>query len=225
MITFVLTALCAMPILVPKSQIPHTPKKDAKTSENTDVSNVHFLLQIAYESHDHWKCDVAFAWEKPSEVSFFKKPMRFYNFDQFVFKKRNNSAIITKRIHHEMMVFTIHLLRAQERWKHCCQWMKIDIFFRYYNGQNEARNARGRGVGALLLLLPSFTTRKRLCMMTSTTSKRTGQNNFGYPIVGQLHVLDGPSSFGGGQVTAAGGNRKNHGSFSLGKWRGQAPKI
>ena len=53
MITFVLTALCAMLILVPKSQIPHTPKKDAKTSENTDVSNVHFLLQIAYESHDH----------------------------------------------------------------------------------------------------------------------------------------------------------------------------
>ena len=77
--------LCAMSILVPKSQIPKTPKKDAKTSENTDVSNVHVLLQIAYESHDHWKCDVAFAWEKPSEVSFFKKPMRFYNFDQFFF--------------------------------------------------------------------------------------------------------------------------------------------
>ena len=45
--------LCAMSILVPKSQIPKTPKKDAKTSENTDVGNVHFLLQIAYESHDH----------------------------------------------------------------------------------------------------------------------------------------------------------------------------
>ena len=28
-------------------------KKDAKTSQNTDVSNVHFLLQITYETHDH----------------------------------------------------------------------------------------------------------------------------------------------------------------------------
>ena len=28
-------------------------KKDAKTSQNTDVSNVHFLLKITYETHDH----------------------------------------------------------------------------------------------------------------------------------------------------------------------------
>ena len=77
-----------MSILVPKSQIPQTPKKDAKTSENTDVSNVHFLLQIAYESHDHWKCDVAFAWEKPSEVSFFKKNHALLQFGSIFFKKK-----------------------------------------------------------------------------------------------------------------------------------------
>ena len=33
------------------------------------------------------KCDVALAWEKPSKVTFFKKPMRFYNFCHFFVKK------------------------------------------------------------------------------------------------------------------------------------------
>ena len=172
MITFVLTALCAMSILVPKSQIPHTPKKDAKTSENTDVSNVHFLLQIAYESHDRWKCDVAFAWEKPSEVSFFKKPMRFYNFDQFLFKKRNNSAIITKRIHHEMMVFTMHLLRAQERWKHCCQWMKNRLFslLQWAEWRQKRARTRGRSVVVVVVVVGptnQITMRKSSCIISS----------------------------------------------------------
>ena len=61
--------------------------KDAKTSQNTDVSNVHFLLQITYETHDHWKCDVAFAWEKPVRSTFFQKTHAFLEFWTIFSKK------------------------------------------------------------------------------------------------------------------------------------------
>ena len=62
-------------------------KKDAKTSQNTDVSNVHFLLQITYETHDHWKCDVAFAWEKPMRSTFFQKTHALLEFWTIFSKK------------------------------------------------------------------------------------------------------------------------------------------
>ena len=49
-----------------------------------------------------------------AKLVFSKNPCVFTILINF-FKKRNNSAIITGRIPHEMMVFTMHLLRAQER--------------------------------------------------------------------------------------------------------------
>ena len=52
-------------------------KKDAKTSQNTDVNNVHFLLQ----------CDVAFAWEKPMRSTFFQKTHAFLEFWTIFSKK------------------------------------------------------------------------------------------------------------------------------------------
>ena len=39
----------------------------------------------------------------------------------FFFAKNWNNADISGRIHQIMMVFTIHMLRAQERVKHCWQ--------------------------------------------------------------------------------------------------------
>ena len=80
-------------------------KKDAKTSQNTDVSNVHFLLQITYETHDHWKCDVAFAWEKPMRSTFFQKTHAFLEFWTFFQKNLNKNAIITRSLHHETFFF------------------------------------------------------------------------------------------------------------------------
>ena len=52
-------------------------KKDAKTSQNTDVSNVHFLLQITYETHFTENVMLHLHGKNQCEVRFFKKPMRF----------------------------------------------------------------------------------------------------------------------------------------------------
>ena len=89
---------------------------------------------------------------KFNQSDFFSKKTRFYNFAYFL-KKLNKNADIPGMIHHKMMVFTIHMLRAQERFKHLAGSGWKNTFLRIYRGQNEARNARGRGVGALLLLL------------------------------------------------------------------------
>ena len=91
-----------------------TRKKVIKNCDFTDARNVHFLMQITYESPDHWKCDVALAWEKP-----FQKTNAFLQFCQFFYKQMENNKDSTGMIHDKMMVFTIHLLRAQERLKHC----------------------------------------------------------------------------------------------------------
>ena len=128
-------------------------KKDAKTSQNTDVSNVHFLLQSTYETHDHWKCDVAFAWEKPMRSTFFQKTHAFLEFEQFFQKNLNKNAIITRSLHHETLFFTIHLLRAQEAWKHCCQWMKIHIFARLHWEEWSQKRARTRGRSVVVVVV------------------------------------------------------------------------
>ena len=56
-----------------------------------------------------------------SKRVFLKEPTRFCNFAYFFATNWNNNADISGRIHQIMMVFTIHMLRAQERVKHCWQ--------------------------------------------------------------------------------------------------------
>ena len=61
---------------------------------------------------------------------FSKKTCVFTIFVIFFVKKMDSTKDSTGMIHDKMVVFTIHLLRAQERLKHCWQWMKIHFFAR-----------------------------------------------------------------------------------------------
>ena len=77
-VCFVLTELAqmqrrcyAMCIVVQHWKLQIRQKNNAKSCESTDASNVHFLLQITYEGHHHWKCDVAFARENTIKACFF----------------------------------------------------------------------------------------------------------------------------------------------------------
>ena len=57
---------------------------------------------------------------KTIRVSFPKNPHVFTMLHHFS-KKRNKNVDIIGMFHHKMMGFSIHMLRAQERIKHCRQ--------------------------------------------------------------------------------------------------------
>ena len=67
---------------------------------------------------------------KTKQSDFFQKTNAFLQFLSDFNKKMDNTHDSTGMIHDKMMVFTIHLLRAQERLKRCSQWMKIHFFVR-----------------------------------------------------------------------------------------------
>ena len=84
---------------------------------------------------------------------FSKNPCVFRILNNCFKKNLNKNAIITRSLHHETLFFTIHLLRAQEAWKHCCQWMKIHIFARLHWEEWSQKRARTRGRSVVVVVV------------------------------------------------------------------------
>ena len=89
---------------------------------------------------------------KTIRVSFFKKPTRFYNVTSFFKKMEQECRHYWNVSSQNDGFFNTYVARAGTH-KTLLSVNDNTFFFAFIKGQNEARNARGRGVGALLLLL------------------------------------------------------------------------
>ena len=58
---------------------------------------------------------------------FFKNPYVATISHMFFLEKKDNNADLTAMVHLKMIVFTINVLLALERKKHCLQWKKIHV--------------------------------------------------------------------------------------------------